>query len=350
MKYLSKILAWSLIGLASAWADEFRLAGSWKVVTSTPSGTDIEAELILREKEGKWSGEAKADDWDKARALKEITFEKETLKYALDLEYEGLELNYGVDAEVKDADHLKGRWTATGKDGAELASGAWRAERVAEEVHPLVGAWDATAKGPDDLVVVLKAVFSESEEKLEGKLKTLLGEIAMKSVATEGDQVKLEVMFPYGDESYPVKITATLSEDEMAGRWVAFNAEEDKEEAAGAWSALREGAAVLAGAWAVTATLDDGRENTAVFHFEEKGEAWTGKAVGEDGELVFDRVTLEGKDLVVDLEMPSEGTTIEVRIKASFSGGNGLKGKWVAFNDSGEESASGAWKGVRKAD
>jgi hypothetical protein len=51
------------------------------------------------------------------------------------------------------------------------------------------------------------------------------------------------------------------------------------------------------------------------------------------------------------MELPYDGETVEVRVKAKMSkDGKSLVGNWVAFDGSGQEAAKGAMKGSRKTE
>jgi hypothetical protein len=331
---------------ASMLAAEFELSGDWNAATTLPDGNESESVLRLAKSDGKWSGTAKGESGE--LKLTKVTIEGSDVVFELDIEVNGNELVFRVDAKAEGTNNLVGKWTANGADGNEVATGDWTAER---DMHPLVGEWNATGMGPEGEKMRFPIVIQEEDDKLLAVLKR--GEYALPAdeVTLADKKLTLKVQFPFDGSTYPVTFTATLSDDgdQLAGGWVALNASGD-EEASGDWKALRAGSVELAGAWTAKATLGDGTENSSVYHFEADGDDWKGKAVGDGGGVVFDKVTLDGKDLVVDMELPYDGSTIELRVKAVFDDAGAIVGKWIAFDDSGQEAATGDWQAARKTD
>lgn len=339
------VLAWLAALPTGVAADEsFSLAGTWTAVTAGANGEDLESKVTF-EKDGEdWSAKVESSLWKEARSAREVTFDGETLRYAVDVDYEGQKIVYAVKAKAE-GKALKGTWNASGADGAQLIEGAWSAQRFESASSPLIGDWNVTATGTDDgPKLKFKASFAQDEddESISGKLVSLIGKIDMKSVEADGDEVGFSLAFPYDDKVYAVDVKAKVSGDEMDGRWVAKD-DDGKEQATGNWSALRDGVLFLEGAWAVTATRTDGNEMESTFRFQQDDDEWSGVAIfGDRPEIKLDKVTLEGKDLVVDLEVPRDGAAVEVRIKAAFGEGQWL-GKWTAFDETGSEAASGKW-------
>ena len=295
----SAILALALSPLLAASADDIKVAGKWKATTVLPNDDERESVVVLTEKEGKWTGTAKGQSGE--RELKKVSVDEAKVVFELDILVNGNDLVFRVDANVEEANRLRGTWTATGTDGAEVASGAWKAQR---DVPRLVGEWAVTALDPDKKELKFPITVSEAEGKLAAVFK--MGEHALSAdeVSLEDKKATFKIKFPFDGQAYPLTVTATLLEDQLDGKWVAFN-EAGAEEATGAWKAVRAGAAELA---------------------------------------------LDGKDLVVDMELPYDGSTIELRVKAAFGEANVITGKWIAFDDSGQESSSGDWKAARKTE
>ena len=95
--------------------------------------------------------------------------------------------------------------------------------------------------------------------------------------------------------------------------------------------------------------MEDGSDVESVFHFAEEEGKLSGKSESDTGTLEFDTVKVSDSNRVtVDMELPYDGSTIDVRISAESEEADGLTGKWVVFNDAGEEAASGDWRASRK--
>ncbi len=343
------VLSLALYMLGSLVADEFPIEGTWNAVTTLPNAEERPSTLVLTKKDAKYEGVISTSDGEKP--LKGIEISKESVSFAIDIDYQGTPLKFTVTAKPEGEDTLKGSWAAAGDDGSELATGDWKADREVLETNPLAGDWKVTAEDPDGNALAFDMTITEAEGKLSGTLKSDDGSLTMKSVAFEDGEAKMEVPFPYDDQLYPVKITAKVEDDKMSGGWAALNAD-GNEEASGSWKAVRPDAPTIEGAWDIVATMPDDSENKAVYHFESGDDpAWTGKVVSETGEVTFDKVVVEDAALTVDMELPYDGSEIEVRVKATMAkDGTSFEGEWIAFDGSGQEAAKGALKGSRKTE
>ena len=351
MKITAQAILSCLLVIAPASAeDAFTLEGNWAAVTTLPGGSERESVLAISKTDEGFAGEVETSNGGK-RPLKDIKVSEKDVSLAVDLEYEGSPFVFTVAAKAADPDTLLGNWKALDLEGEERATGAWQAKRKVEEPHPLVGEWKAMAMAPEENKLTFDMTIHETDGKLGGSMKSEAGSIPIESLEFADEKATLKVPFPYDGTTYPVTITATLEGDHLSGRWVALNAE-GEEEAGGEWKASRVGAPTLEGAWSVTATLSDGTENESVYHFEPNEDTiWKGKAVGEAGELTFEKVTLEDKALTVDMTIPYDGAELELRVKATVDEDmETISGKWVTFDSTGQESASGDWKAARKTD
>lgn len=342
-------LSLALCMVGSLVADEFPIEGTWNAVTTLPSDEERPATVVLTKKDEKYEGVVSTSNGESS--LKEIKISKESVSFAIDFDYNGVPLTFTVTAKPEGEDSLKGGWVAVGEDGGELATGDWEADRVIPEVSPLAGDWKATAEDPDGNELAFDVAIAEAEGKFSGTINSDDGSLTMKTVSFEDGEAKIEIGFPYDGQLYPVTITAKIEDYKMSGNWVALNSDGD-EEASGIWKAVRPGAPTVEGAWDVTATMPDEAEYKAMYYFESGDDpAWKGKVVSESGELAFDKVEVEDGELVVDMELPYDGETVEVRVKAKMSkDGKSLVGNWVAFDGSGQEAAKGAMKGSRKTE
>jgi len=346
---MKRFLSLTLSLVGSLVAGEFSVEGTWNAVTTLPSDEERPATIVLTKKDANYEGVVSTSDSE--RSLKEIKISKESVSFAIDFEYNGTPLTFTVNAKPEGENSLKGSWVAVGEDGGELATGDWKADREVPEASPLAGDWKATAEDPDGNELVFDVAITEANDKLSGTMKSDAGSLTMKTVTFNDGEAKMELGFPYDGQLYPVTVTAKVEDDKMSGNWVALNSSGD-EEASGTWKAVRPDAPTIEGAWDVSATMPDEGEYKAVYHFEPgDNPAWKGKAVTDAGELAFDKVDVEDGELVVDMELPYEGETVEVRVKAKMSkDGKALEGKWVAFDSSGQETAQGAVKGSRKTE
>ncbi|MFT4639876.1 MAG: hypothetical protein ACI8T1_003201 [Verrucomicrobiales bacterium] len=102
----------------------------------------------------------------------------------------------------------------------------------------------------------------------------------------------------------------------------------------------------IAGKWNAKSTSDNG-EMESVVTFTKDGEKFKGTATSDNGSLDFDSVKVDGKNVEIELTFDINDTEVPITIKADQTDDDHLKGKWIVFDESGQEEASGAWTAER---
>ncbi len=228
----------------------------------------------------------------------------------------------------------------------------------AEESVSLIGEWKVTAEKPQGGGTAESTMkIAKEDEKFVGVGTTEDGQkMGITSVSIDGKKVVIDLDFEYNGQDITIRIKAEESEKgTLSGRWLALDAE-GTEHVDEAWEAVRtsepeaeskpESAASIVGKWNAKSTTDNG-DLESVVTFTKDGDKFKGSSKSEQNSLDFDSVSVEGKEVEVELTLDYEGTDIPVTIRAEQTDADHLNGKWVIFDESGQESASGEWDAER---
>ena len=229
---------------------------------------------------------------------------------------------------------------------------------TAQESVSLVGEWKVFAEKPQGGGTAESTMTIEKKDgKLGGVGTTEDGqEMEIKSVTLDGKKATIDFDFEYNGQDITIRVNAEESEKgKLAGRWLALDAE-GTEHVDEAWTAERtsepeaenkpEDANTIVGKWNAKSTTDNG-ELESVVTFTKDGDKYKGSSKSERSSLDFDSVSVEGKEVEVELTIDYEGNDIPVTIRAEQTDADHLKGKWLIFDESGQEIASGEWVAER---
>lgn len=227
----------------------------------------------------------------------------------------------------------------------------------AEETLSLPGTWTATGDLPtggsnESTITITKegdtfkgVAVGEDEEERE-----------LVRFSTEGKKVSFEVDVESNGETGVLKIKAEQTEiGKLAGEWALFDSS-GEERAKELWKAIRTSepetaspspTASFEGKWNSVATTEDGEEHPAVVELAKDGDKYAGSSTSDRGKTKFDVVDVSGKDLEIEMVMDFDGTELDVRIEAAQKDEDHLEGKWVIFDNSGQEAATGDWTAER---
>jgi hypothetical protein len=138
------------------------VAGKWNVIAKDPSGTEIKAELSLKQEGGKLTGTIGAADG--TVPLEDVEFKDNVLSCKLDYN--------GTPVAVKmtlDGDKLNGNYTIDSGD-----SGPIEAERIVEKTataaSPVLGDWKVSTTGPDGSPLKLVLTLKQDDGMWSGQL------------------------------------------------------------------------------------------------------------------------------------------------------------------------------------
>ena len=227
----------------------------------------------------------------------------------------------------------------------------------ADEGLSLPGTWTATGDLPnggtnESTLTITKegetfngVAISEDEEERE-----------LLRFSTEGKKVSFEVDVESNGETGVLRITAEQSEvGKLAGDWALIDSS-GEERAKEPWHAVRISelepasaapVASLVGKWNAVAKTDDGDEFPSLVEFAEDSGKYSGSSTSDRGETKFDSVELSGKDVEVEMVLEPDGNKLDARIEATQKDEDHLEGKWVIFDNTGQQAATGDWMAER---
>ena len=215
----------------------------------------------------------------------------------------------------------------------------------------LVGKWNSEAKLPDGGTNEAVLSFEKSEDGIKGSSTSADGERKFRKVIVEGAKLTVEFEIDYNGTPVTVQINAEeKSPGQLSGKWFALTDDgaQHVEEEWKATKALTEAEKNwLVGEWDSVASVND-RELRSVMAIAVKDDGYTGKLTSERGEQALDRVTSEGKSAQIEFTMNRDGNEIDLRINATSETPNILKGKWVIFDNSGQEAMTGPWRAQKR--
>lgn len=203
MRKVALLIAFT-VSLSAFAAD---VAGKWSVIAKDPSGTEIKAELSLKQEGGKLTGTIGGQDG--IIPLEAVEFKDNVLTYKLDYN--------GTPVAVKmtlDGDKLKGTYTTDGGD-----SGSIDAERIAEKAatpeSPVVGAWKVSTTSPDGSPLKLVLTLKQVDGKWSGELviEELSMNIPLADIKVDGGNLAFTV--PTDNGSYAVE--AKVADEKLEG-------------------------------------------------------------------------------------------------------------------------------------
>lgn len=218
----------------------------------------------------------------------------------------------------------------------------------AKAPFPLLGDWKASAES-DNGTDTYTFTFEEKDSKVLGKSIDAEGkERVMDRVKIEGKTVTLETDVESDGQTGIIRVTAEGDDSESAlkGKWAVVDGE-GKEWMSGNFSATREFKLDLLGEWAATAEVGEEMMKASVL-FEEVDGKVKGHFVGEDEKKVaFTEIDSGERMVTLDFVNTIEERELDFRISAEAKNADALDGKWVVFDESGQEGYTGKWTAER---
>ncbi|MGY8690510.1 MAG: hypothetical protein ACKVHP_22575, partial [Verrucomicrobiales bacterium] len=221
----------------------------------------------------------------------------------------------------------------------------------AEDTLSLLGTWTATGDLPTGGTNESTITITKESETFKG---VAVGEDEeereLVRFSTEGKKVSFEVDIESNGETGVLKIKAEQTEPgKLAGEWALFDAS-GEERAKEPWQAVKDSepetaspatAASFEGKWNTVAKTEDGEEHPSVVELAKDDEKYSGSSTSDRGKTKFDIVEVSGKDIEIEMVLEFDGTELDVRIEAAQKDEDHLEGKWVIFDNSGQEAATG---------
>ena len=186
------------------------VAGKWKAVAKDPNGTEIKAELTLKQDGAKLTGTMGGPDG--TIQLENVEFKENVLTYKLDYA--------GTPVAVKmtlDGDKLKGNYTTDGGDSGPIE--AERSSELAAAASPIVGDWKVDTTGPDGSPLKLVLTLKQDESKWSGVL--VIEEYGMSvdltDIKVDGSSFTFNVPTDNGTYAVEAKVSADKLEGTSTG-------------------------------------------------------------------------------------------------------------------------------------
>lgn len=183
------------------------VAGKWNAVAKDPSGTEIKAELSLKQEGGKLMGTMGGPEG--VIPLEDVEFKDNVLTYKLDY--------HGAPVTVKmtlDGEKLKGTYTADGGDSGPIDAERMM-EKAATAASPVVGDWKVSTTGPDGSPLKLVLTLKQDDGKWSGEL--VIEEFGMTvplaDIKVDGGNCTFNV--PTDNGTYAVE--AKVADDKLEG-------------------------------------------------------------------------------------------------------------------------------------
>lgn len=214
MRKIALLVAFT-VSLSAFAAD---VAGKWNVVAKDPSGTEIKAELSLKQEGDKLTGTIGGQEG--TIPLEDILFKENVLTYKL--EYNGTPVAVKM---TLDGDKLKGTYSADGGD-----SGPIEAERIMEKAaaaaSPVVGDWMVSTTGPDGSPLKLVLALKQDDGNWSGQMviEELGITLPLADIKVDGGNFTFTV--PTDNGSYAVE--AKVADDKLEGTSTAPDGTKNK--------------------------------------------------------------------------------------------------------------------------
>lgn len=226
---------------------------------------------------------------------------------------------------------------------------------VAESSVSLLGEWKVTAERPNNEGTRESSVtISKQGDKLVAVATLAEGQqLTSNRLTTEGKEVQMDFGFEYDGQALTIRIKAEeIARGQLKGKWQVIGSD-DNELMSAAWEASRtsepEPEADIAGTWNAVSVRGNGEQRESVVVFSKTEEGYKGTFQSENRDLTFDAVKVEGSHVEALLTFARNDREMEVTIRAKQTSPDALVGKWIVFDDNGQERASGEWKASREA-
>ncbi len=226
---------------------------------------------------------------------------------------------------------------------------------AADEPLSLVGTWEAVGELPGGDASESTITISTGPEGFEATVSSDDNEDRkIDRVKAEGKEVTLELDVERDGQSGIIRVIATQTEvGKLSGKWYLIDSEgEDRGNAP--WEAVRISepepavpTVSIAGKWESIAYTDNGRELPAVVEIVESEGKLSGTTTSERGETKFDLVKQMGREAEMEMVLKFGDNEVDVRIEAALQTDDHLDGKWIIFDQTGQEAASGKWEAKR---
>ncbi len=327
-----------VLGPASSWAappeEDARLLGYWRLTWETDE-SQREYYLDLREDGDKITGSF-ISPRSGGYPVKSATVSGEKAKIVVVRKYGGVPVELNIEGE------FDGKRTIHGTVGAQ---GNKMGDVSMRRLPDPLGAWAVKSVAANGTVRESVLKVARTKAGYTGTFVRGGGSTKAKAVAWKADHLVIEVSLPAGGREITFAIDAEFSDrNTLKGRWTVGD------RASGEWSASREHKEPLhnpVGRWTAVSRAKSGvGTKESVLEIAAEGSGYKANYSGERGEAKYRRVTCDGDELRLELEVEVQGTPVTYLVTAEFSDANTLKGRWVVKD---YREYAGEWSATRPA-
>lgn len=321
------------------------IVGKWNAVATTQNGDELPSVVTFAGSPGKYTGKSVSERGE--TKFDSVKVKDKEVEVEMTLEINDSEVDVRIEAEMKEIDHLKGKWVIFNDSGEAALSGDWEAKRALQ--LDLAGTWNvvaATDNGDNEH----QAIFEKTDTGYKGRVESDNGSIDYSSIKVEDNDV--ELVFAFGEGT--VKVAAEYTaKNTLKGKWTYFDSS-DAEQASDTWVATREvtetekaAAPPVVGDWVVTLQVGDNEREYALSIAEGDGALKGSMVSPRSGKYDLDSVTFEEGKLEIKVTRDIQGNEIEFIYNGALGADGTLSGSFVPKGY--EDQFSGKWTAKRKS-
>jgi hypothetical protein len=305
MDYVGTLKEGKITGQMSSDRGEFAVNGSRKKPKCPALGQwQLKYSVGDREMTGKLTISGKADGtmagkWDAARGehvISNVKFQNGKLSFTRNSKYENFEFETNFEGTVKGHD-LAGVFKS--ERGEIQATG----ERIGT---PLIGKWELTTTSERGTRTRMLTIFSD----MTGRYESFGGEIPIKDLKLEGDQVTFIVEMGFGDRAFKMNFKGKLDGKNLTGQLVS---ERGTTEVVG--EMLKEVSPVV-GTWEFTRETDRGTRTSRLKINEDMTATYTVR----DNELAVQDLKVDGNQVSFKVTMTFGDREFTMEFKGKVDG------------------------------
>ncbi len=312
--------------------EDGRLVGYWKVTWETDE-TQREYYFDLRD-----GGETITGSFISPRSgsypVKTASVSGGKVKIVVVREYSGVPVELNIEGEFDGRRAIHGSVSAQGNRMGELSM---------TRLPDPIGEWAVKSIAPNGSVRESVLQVAATKNGYTGRFLRDGASTDAKSVARKADHLVIEVSLPAGGQEATFAIDARFSDrNTLKGNWTAGDSR-----ASGEWSASRAGKAPLydpAGRWKAVSRAKTGGAKESLLEIATDGSGYRATYRGERGEAEYRRVTCDGEELRLELEVEVAGTPVTYLVTAEFTDAKTLTGHWQVKD---HEEYAGKWSATR---
>ncbi len=325
-----------VLGPASSWAappgEDARLLGYWKV-TWEDENSQREYYLDLLEDGDKITGSF-ISPRSGGYPVKSASVSGEKVKIVVLRKYDGVPVELNIEGEFDGRRTIHGSASVRGNRMGELSL---------RRLPDPIGEWAVKSVAPNGSVRESILKVARTKAGYTGRFVQGGGSTEAKRVAWKADHLEVEISLPAGNRKITFAIDAQFSDrNTLKGRWTVGD------RASGEWSASREGKEPIynpVGRWTAVSRAKSGvGSKESILEIAADGNGYSAKYAGERGKAEYRRVTCDGDELRLELEVEVEGTPVTYLVTAEFRDANTLKGRWVVKD---YREYAGEWMATR---